>query len=102
MFNESSLKYKAFWAELAKGKFINHEFKRLHKNGNDIWLRGIYNPMLDMNGNPVRSCMMTIESVQGADITTIEGLSEDGSHPDNRRGKRWTCPSAAIVSQVRL
>ena len=30
---------------------------------------------------PVRSCGVTIEEVIGKDITTIEGLSDDNSHP---------------------
>ena len=30
---------------------------------------------------PVRSCGVTIEEVLGKDITTIEGLSHDNSHP---------------------
>jgi isoquinoline 1-oxidoreductase alpha subunit len=30
---------------------------------------------------PVRSCGVTIEEVAGKEITTIEGLSEDNSHP---------------------
>jgi len=33
-----------------------------------------------MNGNAVRSCSLPISSVKGK-ITTIEGLSVDGSHP---------------------
>ena len=33
------------------------------------------------NGQPVRSCQMTLASVSDGDITTIEGLSNDVSHP---------------------
>jgi aerobic-type carbon monoxide dehydrogenase small subunit (CoxS/CutS family) len=34
-----------------------------------------------LNGNPVRSCVMPVSAAAGARITTIEGLSPDGSHP---------------------
>jgi isoquinoline 1-oxidoreductase subunit alpha len=34
-----------------------------------------------LKGAPVRSCQLPIASLQGAEITTIEGLSTDGSHP---------------------
>ena len=34
-----------------------------------------------LNGNPIRSCSMPIKAAAGKDITTIEGLSEDNSHP---------------------
>lgn len=33
------------------------------------------------NGSPVRSCLTPVSVVEGQAITTIEGLSEDGSHP---------------------
>src|SRR5678815_5630137 len=32
-------------------------------------------------GAAVRSCQLPVSSLQGAEITTIEGLSSDGSHP---------------------
>lgn len=34
-----------------------------------------------LNGQPVRSCLMTLATVAGAEITTIEGLSSNGDHP---------------------
>ena len=34
-----------------------------------------------VNGNPVRSCVTPVSSVQGKRITTIEGLSPSGEHP---------------------
>lgn len=34
-----------------------------------------------MNGNAVRSCQMPVKFVAESKITTIEGLSLDGSHP---------------------
>src|SRR6478672_10164001 len=37
-----------------------------------------------MNGNPVRSCSLPLKAVAGKDITTIEGLSPDNSHPVQR------------------
>lgn len=33
------------------------------------------------NGSAVRSCQLPVSSVAGNEITTIEGLSEDGDHP---------------------
>jgi isoquinoline 1-oxidoreductase alpha subunit len=34
-----------------------------------------------VSGQPVRSCQVPVSSVAGGPITTIEGLSADGSHP---------------------
>ena len=37
---------------------------------------------IHIDGNPVRSCVMPLSAVaEGAEITTIEGLSETGDHP---------------------
>jgi isoquinoline 1-oxidoreductase alpha subunit len=34
-----------------------------------------------INGTPTRSCNRPMSRVQGTEVTTIEGLSPDGSHP---------------------
>jgi len=36
---------------------------------------------VDVDGSPRLACQMTIESLEGTFVTTIEGLSEDRSHP---------------------
>src|SRR5215207_312414 len=37
-----------------------------------------------IRGSATRSCMTPVSAVQGAEVTTIEGLSPDGSHPLQR------------------
>ena len=37
-----------------------------------------------MNGTPMRSCVMPAVAAAGAEITTIEGLDPEGSHPVQR------------------
>ena len=34
-----------------------------------------------VDGNPIRSCITPVSMVEGMSVTTIEGLSPDGSHP---------------------
>ncbi len=34
-----------------------------------------------LDGQAVRSCVVTMAAVQGAQVTTIEGLAPDGEHP---------------------
>lgn len=36
---------------------------------------------IHMNGNAVRACQLPVSSIEEAEITTIEGLSEKGDHP---------------------
>ncbi len=46
--------YAAFWTNLAAGKCTAAEFKRLGKDGGEIWLQASYNPVIDEDGRPVR------------------------------------------------
>lgn len=36
---------------------------------------------IHLNGNAIRSCVTPVSDAANAEITTIEGLSNDGSHP---------------------
>ncbi len=45
-----------------------------------------------MDGNAVRSCSLTVAQIEGQSITTIEGLSEDGSHPVQQAWKEVDVP----------
>ncbi|AKP53739.1 (2Fe-2S)-binding protein [Cyclobacterium amurskyense] len=36
---------------------------------------------IHMDGNAIRACQLPVSSVEEAEITTIEGLSEKGDHP---------------------
>lgn len=36
---------------------------------------------IHLDGQPVRACQLTAADIGGGQITTIEGLSDDGSHP---------------------
>ena len=45
-----------------------------------------------VDGAAVRSCNLTIDQAQGKEITTIEGLSEDGSHPVQQAWKEVDVP----------
>ena len=61
-----------------------------------------------VDGKPVRSCVVTVLGAAGKRITTIEGLSKDGSHPVQ---KAWVaeqvpqcgyCQSGQIMAAVAL
>ncbi|GJM03279.1 MAG: methyl-accepting chemotaxis protein [Rhodomicrobium sp.] len=46
----ASSSYTAFWDKLAKGEFQSGEFRRIKKDGGDVWIQAIYNPIIDQNG----------------------------------------------------
>jgi methyl-accepting chemotaxis protein len=42
--------YAKFWDDLRQGQFYAREFKRIGKNGKEVWIQASYNPILDENG----------------------------------------------------
>lgn len=52
--DRASPEYKAFWKELASGQFKSGEFKRIGKNGKEIWIQATYNPIFDAEGRPMK------------------------------------------------
>ena len=61
-----------------------------------------------LDGVPLRSCAVPVSAVEGKGVTTIEGLSPDGSHPVQ---KAWVelqvpqcgyCQSGMIMAAVAL
>ncbi len=49
-----STEYQKFWQRLRSGEFISDEFKRIGKNGQEIWIQATYNPIIDSNGQVVK------------------------------------------------
>lgn len=47
---------------------------------------------IHLDGNPVRACQMTVAQVGDKKVTTIEGLSADGSHPVQEAWKKIDVP----------
>ncbi|MCJ2088773.1 PAS domain-containing methyl-accepting chemotaxis protein [Methylobacterium sp. E-005] len=46
--------YRAFWTTLRNGTFQAGEFKRIGRDGREVWLQATYNPILGRGGKPVR------------------------------------------------
>ncbi len=61
-----------------------------------------------LNGQPIRSCSFPVSGVEGAEITTIEGLAPDGDHPvqqawvEEQVPQCGYCQSGQIMSAVAL
>jgi PAS domain S-box-containing protein len=45
-----SPEYKAFWERLRQGEYQKGQYKRIGKQGQEVWIEGAYNPVMDMNG----------------------------------------------------
>ena len=77
------------------------------KYGCGIALRGACT--VHVNGNAMRSCVLPVSAVQGAEVRTIEGLaSDEGLHPvqqawlDEQVPQCGYCQSGMIMSVVAL
>jgi methyl-accepting chemotaxis protein len=46
--------YGQFWAALRRGEFQAAEFKRIGKDGREVWLQASYNPVLDLKDSPCK------------------------------------------------
>jgi methyl-accepting chemotaxis protein len=60
--------YQKLWQKLNNNEFVKGEFTRYTKTGQEVWVRGIYNVILDINAKPSR----VIKFVQ--DITAEKQL----------------------------
>ncbi len=49
-----SAAYREFWAKLAKGTYQQAEYRRIAKNGREVWIQGSYNPILGLTGKPYK------------------------------------------------
>jgi len=49
-----SAAYRAFWDKLNRGEFDAGQYRRLAKDGHDVWIQATYNPVLDGAGRPVK------------------------------------------------
>ncbi len=46
-----SRQYQEFWDSLKRGQFHAAQFRRVGKDGKEVWLEGSYNPVRDLQGN---------------------------------------------------
>ncbi len=48
----ASSEYADFWAKLNRGEYTRGEYRRVGKNGKEVWIHGTYNPIYDLDGKP--------------------------------------------------
>lgn len=67
-----SEEYAAFWRGLREGHYDHGEYKRIGKDGREIWIQASYNPIFDMNGKPFKvvkyASDITEQKIRNADF----------------------------------
>ncbi len=52
--DRNSAAYRSFWTTLARGEHQSALYKRIAKNGQDVWIEATYNPVRDAGGRIVK------------------------------------------------
>ena len=66
--------YAEFWDSLASGRPNAGQFKRVGKNGREIWLQASYNPIIDAEGRPFKVVKFATDVT--AQVTATNTLQE--------------------------
>jgi methyl-accepting chemotaxis protein len=64
-----SVEYRSFWEKLGRGEYDHGQYRRVAKDGSEVWIQASYNPILDLNGKPfkvVKYCTNVGEQVRAA------------------------------------
>lgn len=57
-----SPEYRHFWSRLCAGEALSGEYKRVGRDGRELWLRAIYSPVLDDHGRAVSIIATAIDT----------------------------------------
>jgi len=61
---KESPEYRQFWDELRNGKFQAGEFKRIRKDGSEVWIQAAYNPVIGPDGKPYKVVKNAVDITQ--------------------------------------
>ncbi|MDY6983069.1 MAG: PAS domain-containing protein, partial [Pseudomonadota bacterium] len=68
----NSREYAEFWARLNRGEYDAGEYRRIGKDGKEVWINASYNPILDVDGTPLKvvkyATDITRQKLRDADI----------------------------------
>ncbi|MCJ2085834.1 PAS domain S-box protein [Methylobacterium sp. E-005] len=99
--------YRGFWDRLGRGEFFAGEFRRIAKEGREVWIQASYNPIKDVDGSVLKVVKFAADITAqvherqrraeaqraiGADLDAIGAAVEDVT--------RQTAEAAGIVGQV--
>ncbi|MCW6513045.1 sensor domain-containing protein [Lichenifustis flavocetrariae] len=73
--------YNQFWAALRRGEYRQGEYRRIGKNGRDVWIQANYNPILDPFGRTLKIVKFATDTTQAKlraadDQGKIEAISK--------------------------
>ena len=76
--DKKSQEYKQFWEKLNRGDYDVGDYKRVGKNGEEVWIQATYNPILDDKGQPYKVVKYATDITKQMDaLSHIENLVAD-------------------------
>jgi methyl-accepting chemotaxis protein len=69
-----SAEYRELWSSLQRGEHPTGEFKRIGKDGREIWLQASYSPIFDLGGSPCK--VLEVAADATAQVRRREQTSE--------------------------
>ena len=57
----ASSEYADLWSRLGRGEYMAGRFRRLSREGREIWLQASYNPILDATGKPYKVVKFAVD-----------------------------------------
>ncbi|NJM35532.1 MAG: PAS domain S-box protein [Rhodomicrobium sp.] len=53
--------YDLFWEKLRRGEYQSCEYRRIRKDGNSVWIRATYNPILNSSGKVIKIAKYAVD-----------------------------------------
>jgi len=70
---QQSNEYRLFWEKLARGEYDAGQYKRIAKNGREVWIQASYNAIMDAGNKPLKvvkyATDITEEKIKNADYS---------------------------------
>ncbi|HXS30708.1 MAG TPA: PAS domain-containing protein, partial [Steroidobacteraceae bacterium] len=52
--SRASASYNTFWPAMSRGESRQGDYRKLTRDGREVWVQGVYNPVLDASGKPFK------------------------------------------------
>jgi methyl-accepting chemotaxis protein len=87
--------YRGFWDKLGRGEAESGQYRRIRKDGTDVWLQASYNPIFDAGGKPTKVIKYATDITQ-AKIKEADSESQLKSISDNQAVIEFTLDGTII------
>nr|WP_237452767.1 methyl-accepting chemotaxis protein [Qipengyuania pelagi] len=62
--------YRQFWERLRRGEHASGRYCRVDRKGQDVWIQATYNPVMDLEGKPVRIVKLATDITREVELET--------------------------------